>query len=258
MVRLFLIISSLLLVFPCWATDYTQDGNCVTAWLFDEGAGETLDNAQGDANYDGTFLGAGEPVWSVDVPDAYAAGSADFDGNNDEIDCGTTALGVTDSITIVIWAKVEGSQSDGRIITKHLGDVPNYGWVVRQDETNHVRFSVVTDDDAWSDLDTANNTLPDNTWVHIAITYDTANVKAFLGGVESTDTEGPAGRTGDLQDLSQPLFIGFTGRGSGYHEGPITESAIFSRALNSTELNDIIDNGLEGAVAVARRIFLVM
>ena len=50
-----------------WAVDLTQDANCVGAWLFKEGSGESVADDSANSN-SGTFLGAGEPAWAVDVP----------------------------------------------------------------------------------------------------------------------------------------------------------------------------------------------
>jgi len=76
-----------------FCTDYTADSACQGAWLFTEGSGTTVDNAEGTSSYDGAFKGTGEPAWvgsvtGTNAPPAYATDCVDYDGSDDYISCG--------------------------------------------------------------------------------------------------------------------------------------------------------------------------
>ena len=92
-----------------------------------------------------------------------------------------------------------------------------------------------------------------NTWYHIAFTYDKdavgRNLKGYIDGVEiAYDSEiQPVGT------IDQHVVTTYIGRRASvgnpdYFDGDIDEVAIFDRVLSLAEINDIMDNGLAGAV----------
>jgi len=221
-----------------WATDYTQDANCQGAWLFTEGSGTTVADSSVNTNT-GNFASDGHPSWSATVPAAYAAGSADFvDGSSDYIDCGTdSSLNVTGTaLSIVIWKSK--NHFNGNYTLVQRGAPGAQGWTFRDYTTagKMSKFGVV---DIW-----INGDLGTTDWQHVAGTWASGDNNLYINGVAQTSNN----NTQNFKTSTNNFYIG---RGETYFDGKISETAEFNDTLNSTEVNDIMDNGLVGSAPPA-------
>ena len=86
------------------------------------------------------------------------------------------------------------------------------------------------------------------TWQHLAVTMSGTTATHYLGG--ASNGSGTLSTT-MADSLLVPMMLGNRGDLFTDFKGLMTECAIFDDALNSTEINDIMDNGLEGAVSTA-------
>ena len=238
-------------------TDYTADANCKVAWLFTEGSGTTVDNAQGNASYDGAFLGSGEPAWSDTVPTVAVSHSADFDGIDDTITSGSV-VGLAGDMSLVSWIRLDAmpaSQTDADMIYT-FRNAPyhhNYYLFIRSYYTEYCYLRAGFYGSTWKYLSGATHLSVNSTiWYHCVFTFNntTKKVNLYLNG--STDVaEGTW--TGEAPES------GGVATGIGLAKcinGLQTETAIFDRVLTSTEINDIMDNGLKPSVAGAVRGFM--
>jgi len=227
--------------------DYTQDANCEAAYLFTEGSGGTLDNAEGTAARDGTISGAD---WSADVPSfgisGSAAGSLLFDRNQDYVSCGTFDPSAGD-LTIVFWAKWNdlGTGHNTFLSKRDSWSIDDMRWQFGRDDTN----SQMIIQHPWSSNYWTGDDLTVDTWVATACVfdYDTSNTLYFNG-----ISKGVGNGTDPIawaNDTAAAVTIGNTNAGDWEGcDSYVTEVALFSRTLSSTEINDIMDNGLVGSV----------
>src|SRR3990167_1991978 len=230
------------------ATDYTQDANCMGAWLFTEGSGTTVADASGEGNTC-TFLGSGQPAWSASVPSGYSNNSVDFDGTNDLINCTTVAV-ATSNISYVAWVNLDGVG----------GSVNNHRFVVSITEGSSSQnwnsyFAIESWDEntdtllQFTDSISTNAEVPTTGWQHVAVTYDGSNVRYYLNGaLDST-----VAFTDSLSTSYTTAFIGGRNAGVGttYMNGLVTEVGYFTRVLSLSEINEIMDFGLDGSLDVA-------
>src|SRR3990167_6606086 len=229
------------------ATDYTQDANCMGAWLFTEGSGTTVADASGEGNT-GTFLGSGEPAWSASVPSGYSNNSVDFDGTNDLINCTTVAV-ASSNISFVAWVNLDGvggSTENHRVVVSITEGTASQNW--------NSYFAIGDWDNAntlfqFTDILSTNAEVPITGWQHVAVTYDGSNIRYYLNGaLDST-----VAFTGSLSTSYTTAYIG--GRNNGvdttYMNGLVTEVGYFTRVLSLSEIGDIMDFGLDGSLDVA-------
>lgn len=246
MARVLLSLLLLSLVFPVYATDFTQDANCERAYLFTEGSGTTVDNAEGTAARDGTFKGSGEPAWTSDVPAGYSNYSVDYDDNDDFISSVDPSL--TDSMTIMSWAKSD----DADFGSSHVNSF-HPGFFLTSDGSTNMRFAVATPGENSVVLDSYSNL--GLTWHHYVGVYDDGvtadDIITYVDGVEK-NTASESGNIDTGGDYNLGSYWG-SHTSTFCWDGHIAESAIFSRNLTLTEINEIFDNSLDGSLAVTAK-----
>lgn len=84
--------------------------------------------------------------------------------------------------------------------------------------------------------------LPLNTWSYVAMTYDGANLRAFVNG-NLTNT---IAATGTISTTTGAFRIGSRLNTTEVWDGRIDETAIYSRALSAAEIQKIFDAGASG------------
>jgi len=202
---------------------------------------DPLSDSSGNNNT-AALKGDGEPNYTAS---GKFGGAYIWDGNNDYTTISDySSIDVSLAYTILAAFKADNTSGDHCIIS------------ITQD-TNDRNTIKLADDYA-----VANNyngsfyggtvSFTDTTaWHHIALVNASAgNATGYLDGVEITGTVW-SGTSGTAH--------GEIGRGEDdtrTFDGSIDEAALFSRALDSTEINAIMDNGLAGTV-VTRRIIMI-
>jgi hypothetical protein len=236
---LFLSLSS-----RAWAVDYTQNANCTAAWLFLEGTGTTVNDSSAN-NYNGTFKGTGEPAWAsmsgTGAP-TYASYLVNFDGSDDVIS-EILPLTFNTGTSTTFWVAV--SDTGG-----HQGFMD---WGANGEQGAYFHYnagalSLYAIPSAWASgaLGIVVSGVDDGRWTHIAFTFSghAGNIIGYLNGVATSPVQ--YFTTGDfnLVDVGEYPTLGGT-----RFSGNLAETSFFSDVLTSTEINDIMDNGLVGATA---------
>lgn len=233
------------------STDYTQDANCVGAWLFTEGSGTTVDDASVNSNT-GNFKGAGEPAWdTTDVPFAIsgsAPNSVDFDGTDDYM-YATASASINNLSNFTFVALVYKEGGGGANLARIFDKAPRYFY---DDEdnipdagSNGLILEITTD--GTSRFAVANTTIPTGSWTHVACTYASGNApKIYFNGVEDSYYSSNAGSGTDSSDSGTNLQFGGRASGGRTFNGKMTEIAIFDRVLSQAEIQDIYNYGLTG------------
>ena len=216
----------------CFAVDYTQDADCLGSWLINEGEGTTIGDST--ASNTGTFKGAGEPAWYDTVlPAAYTSWSIFFDGSNDYSNFASSLDADTDKLSIVCWLYYDSVNTTVHMVSQHND------FAIAGGSGNHTVRMLINN--SWS----GEYSVSSSAWVHVAGVYDGVDMTIFVDGVEQAS---PTAKTGTLTTGDNFLLGNYTGGGYAFH-GKIAEVAVFKRALSDAEVNDIMDNGLEGGAA---------
>lgn len=199
----------------------------------------------------GALKGAGEPNYATaDQPDSgdgfggTSVGYYIFDGNDDYVNCGTdSSVELTTAIAIVSWVYLDASGDDGIMAKCSSADFGSKGY----------NFLVKSDNDISGVINNVTSTSTTNltldSWDHVAMVWSQNNtIDLYLNGVEvSYDSQGT--ETDAIINSSDSLYLGtYYNRSGRTIEGWLDEVALFDRTINSTEINDAMDNGLAAAV----------
>lgn len=208
-------------------TNYTQDADCGLALLCNDASGNPVDaspNSQpttginlsySTAGSFGTALGFNGTDSRIQIP--YATPSLAF----------TTGA----PIAIVTWLNVS--------TTREQWLVAQGTAIILRDTANKAQF--ILNAFPTNDRVTSTGNIGTGSYAHIAGVYYGTNLVIYINGVE----EGSVTPTGTYTDVGTPYLVA---TGGGTHVlGDMDEIAIFTRSLDSTEVNDIKDNGLAGA-----------
>ena len=117
---------------------------------------------------------------------AQDASALDFDGIDDQIDCGNDASLqiIGDNITLEAIIKFKSfkiNPFEGGIIVKESSDTGDNGYLLRVGGNGIINFNLGSG--AWNELNTSQNTVSLDTWHHISATYDGTTQKIYLDGV---------------------------------------------------------------------------
>ncbi|MCK5581374.1 MAG: VCBS repeat-containing protein [Candidatus Omnitrophica bacterium] len=225
--------------------DYTADANCVAAWKFNEASGSVIDSC-GVNN--GIVSGGSVPQGVAGQYDQGIEFLGWPDGNNAYVNLGSDAsLDNLANRTIVAWVNPQRTAgSEGlKILAKNLHD----GWSLSVSEGNNIQFTQAFSGGivGWQ---TITGAVQLNTFQHIAVTYagtSSSDVPTiYLNGVaQAINSPAPWG-VPDM-DAAFDLKLGIE-YGVGEFDGIIDEVGIFNRMLSGAEINELMDNGLDGTV----------
>lgn len=209
------------------------------AWLFDEGAGNTVSDISGNSN-DGELKG--NPGWS----EGQFGKALDFNGSSDYVEVpDSESLSITGDITITTWIFKRSDATHGGTILgkwKQNGDVWSYvlygvgdgggGWRLRWDDTSQTNLE-------------GPYLFPNDEWIHYAATYDGSTMAVYENAKEIMNVA--ANKAIAVTD--NPLWIGNDGYQQHFN-GLLDEIAIFSAALTVDEIEDVMTKGLAAVLAV--------
>jgi hypothetical protein len=208
-------------------------GNYNNCWLdnlkvtyYDAPAYGIIDSTS-NANH-GTKKAANEPTEAT----GQVGQGQDFDGTDDYVSIGTSAIGLTDNITVEAIGNTDTDVS-GRLITKHkTGD---YGWLLARASTdNATEWRISTTGRDWNGGKTNTDTFNTTTDYYFVGTYDGSQMKVFIDGIEETAGDFPVDLSGNINDSSQDLQIGTDEHsGTNFFDGIIDETRISSTARSA-------------------------
>ena len=166
-----------------------------------------------------------------------------FDGDDDYIDIGESAvLEPASVVSISTWFKRDGVQ-DTWVPLFQYGDVDTdpygaYAFQFNNTADDDITFKISTSG-ASTEM-TANTTINDGEWYHIAGTYDGSDMRVYINGAETNST----GKSGSLDGYGAiGLRIG-TQVGSGrYFDGVIDDVRVYNRVLSAEEISRLYELG---------------
>jgi hypothetical protein len=208
----------------------------VAAWSFDEGAGAEAVDATGNGR-NGAVSGA---AWTA----AGKFGNAlSFDGLNDWVTVADAdALDLTTGMTLEAWVNPASLSGWTTVMLKEQTGGLSYA-LYGSDNTGRPPAGYIR---RTSDIGSAGSSaLPLNTWSHLAATYDGANLRTFVNGVQV----GSRSVTGAIVTSTGALRIGGNAVWGEYFKGLIDEVRVYNRALSAAEVQSDMGTRIGGTAA---------
>ena len=162
----------------------------------------------------------------------------DFDGTNDYVDVPyDSSLGITDAITISAWIKT----SDNTIARQNIVDkraASTRGNYVLRLSSGYLRFLFYNGGWNWLTDDTTK--IENDTWYHIAITYNKENIRLYVNGIEVKSGE----ETLAMIDSSSIVSIGRQRYSDdSLFKGKIDDVRIYDTAISPYYVKLLYNNG---------------
>ncbi len=247
-----------------YATNWCNDANIGGCWPTELGSGTTLDDNSSNSN-DGTFEGSGEPAWdNGNIPgggDGFNGTtnySVDYDGNDDEIVVSdANSLDATNNLSIVTWIYMD--DSGGQVITKDNSGSNNRSYGIYFNSSTFCMSAFKAGDSESLKCGGTAVSAIDFEWHHFAGIYTFVSdgnsiIEVFIDGVSDGSM---SSAVGPLQVTTTDVRLG-SREYSGFEDWidvNLDESAIFLSSLDSTDINNIMDNGL--VPSSARRTMII-
>lgn len=189
---------------------------------FNEGSGTTTQDVSG---HDNTGTLQNGTAWNTT---GKYSNSLTFDGVDDVVDIGNpSTLNLTSSFTLSAWIYPTNLSGDRDIITKVNGSSDYHlqitGNAVQVGFSNGGWYSATT-----------TNTVPLNTWTHVAGVFNDASntLTVYIGGTQSAQTTNV---TATPQSTSNPVHVGMGWSGQNWN-GRIDDVRIYNTALSQSEI----------------------
>ena len=229
-------------------TDYCADANCVGCWRFNE---DTITPKEIDISGNDEHLT--ETSGTIPYISGKEGNARDFEAGDTEYlthaDGGSTDIsGVDQEISICAWINLETKDTTQHIVSKYIWSPSDKQYDLYIDSNNNINFKLSNDGTA-NYLAIGGTALSTSTWYHICGIYNDIDIRVYVdGNLDSNGADNPKTYSYGIHDSDFKFTIGaYGGDGTnlGYMDGIIDEVAIFNRALTSTEVSDIYNNGLK-------------
>lgn len=235
---------ALLLTFNAEATDYTAHANAQFASLM-ETTGTCVDatsNGNDLTETGGTIPRSSDRQfgdWSRD----FEAGDTESFNHADGLS--TDISGADQKLTLVAWIKVEAISNFQGIIVKWSSAGGNKQYTMDLSNGTTKLEGAISSDGTTTTVEVGGTTINTGTWYHVAFVYNDVDLEVFVDG--SSDST-PLAFTSGISNGSQIFELGAYSNTLNF-DGLMDEPAVFDTDLSSTQINDIMDNGLQGAEA---------
>lgn len=163
-----------------------------------------------------------------------------FDGTNSDVVVSTTSLLSSPRISITAWISVRGGAGGFRQIANKPASAgwssPYADYCLRLNTSDQLQGWISNAANAVSGSTAIS---ADNSWHHVALTYDGATTTLYLDG-KSDGSTGAA--TGDIAASGQPLQIGRLNTGvAEWWNGDMADLRIYRRSLTAAEIKHQYD-----------------
>jgi PKD repeat protein len=201
------------------------------AYSFDEGKGTTVADASGNGNT-GTLKNG--PTWTT----GKYGGALSFDGVNDYVAIpNSPSLDIAGKqLTLSLWVNLTDRSGPDMVLLGKLWSsawgYPYYQYALEYDANGAKTLDFLFGDTTGTLRGPFSLKPPVGVWTHVAFTYDGANVKGYLNGVQKFST--PA--TQSIQARGTELRIGVDGAVGQAFKGKIDQVRIYNRALTASEI----------------------
>jgi hypothetical protein len=218
-------------------TRCVRRGSCpasglVGHWRFDASTGTLAADSAG--SNDGTLVNMDSSDWvSGKIRNAL-----DFDGSDDYVNAGnSSSVGLTDNFTYAAWVKTELDSHVHSLYDKDSigGDTSNTAQI-KIWSSNYL----ILHKNNGATTGTL-NTIPQNTWTHIAVTYASGTSKFYINGdLDNTDNT----VTGTFTATTYDMYIGRRGNDTAENfNGQIDDVRIYNRVLSDGEIAELYNGG---------------
>ena len=214
-------------------------------WKFDEGEDDTAYDSSGFNH--GTIYGA---TWTSGQID----GALEFDGIDDYAEVPDDNSLEPSNLTVSAWIYRNSTSTRDVILQKgsttYLDDRNGYYLVVKAASdsgySNKAMFYLMVNGQH-KIAPPSDTPIMEDTWYHVAATYDGSSIKIYVNGVEEgtpTIESGPIDYIGEQQDFK----IGAGEKGNGllqnHFDGSIDDVRVYDRALSAEEVWQLYQAGL--------------
>lgn len=208
------------------ATNWCDDANVLLCAPIEAGSGTTVTDESGNG-YDGTINSGGS--WETDVSPTYSTYSYHITAYSGNINFGTLgSYDIADTSTVASWfKKPTGASNLSQIFVK--------GSYRFRCESGFWKF--LSKPSGSTQTDVMAGSCSNDTWYHLGLTYDkdaSTKLYFYLDGVQ-TDTS----TQGDGDDNT-----GFDFALMSEGDAIVDDTAVFSDVKTSTDINDMMDNGV--------------
>ncbi len=235
-----------------------DDANCQAAWLMDVSEDPIRDDSQNTNT--GAHQGDPTHATAAPPPGGFSTGYYILDQVVDSFDItDDPSLDISGDYSIVAWIYPVsfGDNSFGRIFDKEVPSVTGYSWYIN-DSAISAGMTVNMSNGGQTLANSDADIITTGTWQHVAAVFgDTANTITFyVNGVE----KGTPAMTRAPSANAINATIGDRNDNARQFDGRMDEVAFFDRTTDSTEINDLKDNGLAPAVvaAAAGQVIIIM
>lgn len=236
------------------ATDWCNHANVEGAWLLDDASGGAVDCSSN--GIDGTQVGT--ITYSVSGA-PFGTGFETADGAN-YIDFTDSALDITGTSFACVgwlWRDTTSEYSIWIARSNGTGGAASIQYQCTWDSAgggNQIHFDFYNGSLKSADSTTA--WTETGSWEHLAIVYDGSNIKFF----KDATADGTPAQTAALTSIATDTSVLLTSRPrstGGDLDGRADEIAVFTNgSFGTTEIGDMMNNGLSQAGGVERRIWV--
>lgn len=240
-----------------------------TAWWKLDNTTTGIQDSSGNGN-NGTNNGASEvpsgvaviPSWKIPtaltIPTINYTTALDFDSSQSDYINAGTAIGdligdnYAGSLSASLWFK-RSSNTLGGLITFTTSGYGEFTALVYQD---YVRF-IINNGGYYIDHNSSTGYTYDTNWHHLAVVMTPngsfTDIKMYFDGQLLTITPGGSSPTPDNLDFAgKKLLIGTFDLGTYFFDGQISNAAIFSSALTSSQVSTLFNSGQpESAISLS-------
>jgi hypothetical protein len=194
----------------------------VGAWGFEEPSGTTAADRSGQGNA-GTIDGA------TRIATGKYGSALSFDGVNDRVNVASSAsLNLRTAVTMEAWVYPANVGAFRTVMMREQAAGLTYA-IYGSTSTGRPSVNVSTSSE--QDLrGTAN--LAVNTWTHVAATWDGANLRLYINGVQKATRA----LTGTMPSSTAPLRFGGNGVWGEWFAGRLDEIRVYDRALTAAQV----------------------
>jgi len=200
-------------------------------WRFDEGSGTTAQDTSGNGN---TGIVNGNPQWIA----GYFGGALEFDGIDDEVDCGSDPSLDLTTWTIMFWLNSNQNKDYSGYLVKGLDAAENYEVLTYGD--GHFHFPILFTDGSRTYANTDPDICVVGEWAHYTYTYDSSEGRRFYKDgtlvFEDTESNTPQASTSSLTIGNEQLM----GRNV---NGIMDDVRIYSHVLSEPERQAAMQGG---------------
>jgi hypothetical protein len=201
----------------------TATPGLVASFGFNEVSGATVLDASGVNNH-GTITGATRTAAGK------FGGALSFNGTSNWVTVPDAAsLDLTTGMTLEAWVNPASLSGWRTALLKESSGTLSYA-MYANDNTPNPAVTVRIGGADRSAVGTSR--LPLNTWTHLAATYDGAQVRLYVNGVQA----GSRAQTGSITVSTGPLRIGGNAVWTEFFAGLIDEVRVYNRALSAAEI----------------------